>query len=80
MHAIVFADWALEAENAHVTSESAIFIGSLNEKKDEPNEQRSDRNRQSDEHSCFDLRSGVQKLGFLMQNGVGRSSKMSILP
>ena len=62
MHTIVFVDWALEA---------AIFDRLMERKKAEPNEQRSDRNRQNDENSDFKLQLRVQKVGFLMQNGVG---------
>ena len=52
------------------------FRGSWSDKKTEPNEQRRDRNRQSDENSRFAFLLGVQKVIFLMQNGVARFSKL----
>ena len=61
VHAVVFAVGSLDRKNAHVTSESKIFDGLMDRKKTEPNEQRSDRNEQSDEHSHFDLQLGVRK-------------------
>ena len=80
MHTILFADWALEAKNAQVTGHSETFDRLMERKKTEPNEQRSDRNGQSEENSRFALLLGVQKVVFLMQNGVGRSSKMCFPP
>ena len=71
MHTIVFVDWALEAKNAQVMGESAIFDRLMERKKAAPKKQRSDRNRQNDENSDFKLQLRVQKIGFLMQSGVG---------
>ena len=70
IHKILFADWALEAKNARVVGHNEIFHRLLERKKAEPNEQRSDRNGQSDENSRFALLLGVQKVIFLMQDGV----------
>ena len=80
MHTRFFADWALEAKNAQVTAHSETFDKVRERANTEPNEQRSDRNGQSDENSRFALLLGVQKVVFLMQNGVGRSSKMCFPP
>ena len=76
MHTILFADWALEAENVQFVGHKEIFHRLMERKKSEPNEQRSDRNGQSNENSRFALLLGVQKVVFLMQNGVVRFSKM----
>ena len=76
IHRILFLDWALEAKNAQVVGHNEIFHKLMERKKTEPNEQRSDRNRQSDENNRFALLLGVQKVVFLMQNGVVRFSKM----
>ena len=71
MHTILFADWALEAKNAQVTGHSETFDRPRERTKTEPNEQRSDRNGQSDENSDFKLQLTVQKVASLMQHGVG---------
>ena len=80
MHTILFADWAQEAKNAQVTGHSETFDRLMERTNTEPNEQRSDRNGQSDENSRFAFLVGVQKVVFLMQNGVGRSSNMCFPP
>ena len=79
VHTILFADWALEAKNAQFTGHSETFDRLMERKNTEPNEQRSDRKGQSDENSRFALLLAVQTVVFLMQNGVGRSSKMCLL-
>ena len=76
VHAVVFAVGPLDRKNAQVTSESKIFDGLIERSKTEPNEQRSDRNEQSDENNNFDFQSGVRKVGSLVKNGVGRSPNM----
>ena len=80
MHTILFADWALEAKNAQVTAHSETFDTLMERTNTEPNEQRSDRKGQSEENSRFALLLGIQKVVLLMQNGVGRSSKMCFPP
>ena len=80
MHTVVFVDWVLEAKNAQLTSEKAIFNRLMVRKKTEPNEQRRDWNKQSDENSVCKRQLRVQKVGFVMRNGSGWSSKMRSSP
>ena len=65
MHTAIFVDCALEVKNAHVAGESAIFDRLVERTKTEANEQRSDRNRQSDESSDFKVQLKIQKVRFL---------------
>ena len=76
MHRILCLDWALEAKNAQVVGHNEIFHKLMERNKTEPNEQRSDRNRQSDENNRFAFLLGVEKVTFLMEKGVVRFSKM----
>ena len=78
MHTFVFADRALEAKNAQITGHSETFDTLMERTNTEPNDQRSDRNGQSDENSRFALLQGVQTVVFLMQTCVGRSSKNAL--
>ena len=80
MHTILFADWVLEAKNAQVTAHSETFDKVRERANTEPNEQRSDRNGQSDENSRFALLLGVKKVIFLMQKGVVQFLKMCFPP
>ena len=76
MHTLVLLIRFWRLKNAQVTSGSEIFDALMERTKTEQNEQMSDRNGQSDEHSRFALLLGVESLVFLMQNGVRRSSNM----
>ena len=71
VHALVFAVGLLDAKNARDSSETRFFDRPMERKKNEPNEQESDRSEQSEVNGSFSLRLGVKKVVFLMQNVMG---------
>ena len=46
LHAVVFADGALEAKRCTVVEPQAVFEGGMERRKSEPNEQQSDKSEQ----------------------------------
>ena len=73
VHMVVFPVGGLEAKNARHSGESMFFKRPMERKKNEPNEQGSDRSEQSEVKGSFSFRLGVQKVVFRMQNAMGES-------
>ena len=71
VHALVFAVGLLDAKNARDSSETRFFDRPMERKKNEPNEEESDRSEQSEVNGSFSLRLRVQKVVSLMQNATG---------
>ena len=67
VHMVVFPVGGLEAKNARHSGESRFFKRPMERKKNEPNEQRSDRREQSEANGPISLRLGVQKVAFWVQ-------------
>ena len=71
VHAVVPPVVLLEAKNARHSGESRFFKRPMERKKNEPNEQRSDRREQSEANGPISLRLGVKKVVFLMEKAMG---------